>query len=88
MDGPPARLSLRSVDQGVVCSHVNNAGLRVVLQGLCSDCYRTFTPLEGRRRSKPRNGDLDFFEELAMTHFFIEVTPTQQLHQHPERALS
>ena len=34
---------------------------------MCSSCYRTFTPLEGRRRSKPRNGDLDFFEELPMT---------------------
>ena len=34
---------------------------------VCSNSYKTFTPLQGRRHSKPRNGDLDFFEEHPMT---------------------
>ena len=34
---------------------------------VCSNSYKTFTPLQGRRHSKPRNGDLEFSEELTMT---------------------
>ena len=30
----------------------------------------------GRSQARPRNGDLDFFEELAMTALFTEATPT------------
>ena len=53
---------------GVVCIRVNNAGLTAVLQLVCSDCYKKFTPLlRGRRCSKPWNGDLDFFEEHPIT---------------------